>query len=354
MSKTLKPFGKYILIGDVHIDKFKDTDVHHKNFSLLLNNHINTTMREHGIDTMIFMGDIFDNRTSLNIKSVTFMLKEIGLYLTNNPDHKMIMITGNHDVYYKDTNKVSSLDLFVHDNITVIDEPVEIGNILFVPWVNKENTDYVMELVRNTKMEYCLGHFEFAGFKQHPNDKLLSKGRSVTDFRHFKKVISGHIHYSSEDGNILYTGSSLQFDKSDAKDVKKLFILDTQNHTIEKFEHDVILCHDVIIDKNDAQMKLPDLTSKRVYVKIALGISENNYDKTLDRIREMKPLSLDVYDNPNIRMVTNGNIQIDDIEDTPTIIKNYVASLEIPELNLQRLESELLDYYVKSQVIIDE
>jgi DNA repair exonuclease SbcCD nuclease subunit len=343
---------KTILIPDTHIDFHKgNSDFYHEAFRKIIYDKVVPLMFDKGADTIIFLGDIFESRTSPDMKSVLFIKNLLDSFLSQYKEFSIIMITGNHDVYYKNTNKVNSLhifnDMFNSDRITIVDEPLEKDNILFVPWITEDNRENIMDMVKNTKMEYCIGHFEFGGFKQHPNDTYLSKGISTTEFKHFKNVISGHIHYGSTIGNIVYLGCLIQHKKDDRNDSKKIGFLDTVNHVLEQHHHGVNTMVDITID-NDFQ--LVDCFNKKVYVKVALGVDDKTVESCLEMIREMKPLSVIIYENEN---KIKRDIDLQYSMDAPQksvidIIQDYSKKIEVNGINNEIVYRYLLHYYEKS------
>lgn len=347
--------SKYVLVGDLHICFHKgNSDFYHEAFRKIIYDKVVPLMFDKGADTLVFLGDVFESRTSPDMKSVLFIKNLLESFLSQYKEFNIIMITGNHDVYYKNTNKVNSLyifnDMFNSDRITIIDEPLEKNNTLFVPWITEDNREDIMDMVKNTKMEYCIGHFEFGGFKQHPNDIYLSKGISTNEFKHFKNVISGHIHYGSTIGNILYLGCLIQHKKDDRNDSKKIGFLDTINHVLEQHHHGVNTMVDIVID-NDCQ--LVDCTDKKVYVKVALGIDDKTVENYLEQIRLMKPLSIIIYENEN---KIKKDIDLQYSMEAPQksiidIIQDYSKKIELPNINSDLIYRDLVEYCKKASTI---
>ena len=87
-------------------------------------------------DIIINCGDVFDNRTSINVKSMDLGIKIYEELSKIGPVH---IIAGNHDIYYKTSTEISSLDILkyipnvtVHKDVNVLEH----DNIKFLmmPW----------------------------------------------------------------------------------------------------------------------------------------------------------------------------------------------------------------------------
>ena len=87
-------------------------------------------------DIIIHCGDVFDNRTSVNLKSLDLGIKiyeELGSIL---PVH---IIAGNHDIYYKTNTSITSLDTLkyipninIHKDVSIIEH--DNSKLLLMPW----------------------------------------------------------------------------------------------------------------------------------------------------------------------------------------------------------------------------
>ena len=116
---------------------------------------------EHDIKHILHLGDYFDRRKFVNFSSLK-MNREHFIKPMLDRNISMDLILGNHDVYYKNTNKVNSPELLhkQYDNITIYSEPehLKLGskNFLMLPWINRENQKeilsshmiFVMELIK--------------------------------------------------------------------------------------------------------------------------------------------------------------------------------------------------------------
>ena len=105
-------------------------------------------------------------------------------------------IVGNHTAYYKDTNEINSVDLLLreYDNVVVYGSPteVEIGGLktFFIPWINDENREDTMAIMKRTKAKVAFGHLEMRGFYANKT-YICEHGEDKANYSKFEKVFSG-------------------------------------------------------------------------------------------------------------------------------------------------------------------
>ena len=136
---------KIAIITDQHFGCRKNSKLFHDYFLKFYNDIFFPYLEEHGITTVVDMGDTFDSRKGIDFSSLAWAkdnyydrLKSMGIHVHT--------IVGNHTAYYKNTNEVNAVDLLLreYDNVTVYSEATEVSidewlNVLFIPWINKEN-----------------------------------------------------------------------------------------------------------------------------------------------------------------------------------------------------------------------
>ncbi len=132
---------KIVIITDQHFGARKSSRIFHEYFLDFYNNVFFPYLEKNKIKVVLDLGDTFDNRKAVDIWSVNWArthyfdrLQKMGVEV-----HSLV---GNHTAYYKDTNKLNTLDNFLgeYDNIHIYDKATEvmIGGlpILFIPWIN--------------------------------------------------------------------------------------------------------------------------------------------------------------------------------------------------------------------------
>ena len=104
-------------------------------------------LEEHGYKKDSSLGDYYENRTSINFKALNHN-RRIFLDVLRDRGIHMDIIPGNHDVYYKNTNKLNALkELLGHymNEVRIIEKPevIQYGslNVALIPWINPENEE---------------------------------------------------------------------------------------------------------------------------------------------------------------------------------------------------------------------
>ena len=132
------------ILTDSHWGSRKGSKLFHDYFEQFYKNIFFPTLEQQGITTVIHMGDAFDSRKSIDYQSLEWAKRVVFEPLKNYQVH---LITGNHDIFFRNSNKLNSPELLLKDyrNIKTYSEPTEINidglNILLLPWINSENQD---------------------------------------------------------------------------------------------------------------------------------------------------------------------------------------------------------------------
>ena len=206
---------KVAIITDQHFGARKSSRVFHDFFNKFYKNVFFPTLKKRGIDTVLDLGDTYDNRRTLDLWAANWSkteywnkLRDMGVTI-----HSLV---GNHTAYFKDTNDINTLDGIIgeYNNINIYDKAteVEIGGlpILFIPWINQQNKEETYTLIEKSKCPVAMGHLELNGFEAH-RGYIMDHGDSTAPYRHFKKVFSGHYHRKSTRGNISFDISHMGF-----------------------------------------------------------------------------------------------------------------------------------------------
>jgi DNA repair exonuclease SbcCD nuclease subunit len=218
--------GNIVIVGDLHFgihlsdDRFIDYQIEE------WDKFINGYCRNNDVQQLIILGDFFDNRNYLAVKILDIIKKQIlGIHM------EVILLVGNHDTLYKNTNSVNTPRLIfgAADNIRVIEQVEELYvddvKCLFLPWINKENYAKSMAAIKKTDADYCFGHLELAGFEMTSGIKCTN-GLNAALFKKFKAVLTGHFHLVQKVGNIQYLGSFYQLTWADCGDQKRIYTLE--------------------------------------------------------------------------------------------------------------------------------
>ena len=293
---------------------------------------------EHDIKHIIHLGDYFDRRKFVNFAS-----------LKSNREHfieplmernlSMDLVIGNHDTYYKNTNDVNApqLLLFNEANINVITEPVvndyDGYKVALVPWINPDNYADSVEFLLTASATTCMGHFEIEGAMMNPQ-VLCQHGLDHSYLKRFDKVYSGHFHHKTDLKNIRYLGSQMQFTWNDYGDEKYFHIFDTETLEMLPIHNPIKMFEKAFYD--DTEETFETISNKDYsvfegkFVKVIVVNKDNPYwfDTFLDKVHSKNPIHLQVVDD-NKHMDLMSDDEIENIEDTLTILSKYIDGLEI-------------------------
>ena len=114
---------KIAIITDQHLDGRKGSLAFWNYFNKFYDEIFFPTLEKHGIDTILDLGDTFDNRKSMDFSTLARIKTD---YFDRLRKYDVHMILGNHCTYYKNTNRINSPELLLeeYDNITIYSEPI--------------------------------------------------------------------------------------------------------------------------------------------------------------------------------------------------------------------------------------
>ena len=230
---------KIAMLTDTHWGVRGDSAKFIKNFDDFYTKVFFPRLNKDGIKSIIHLGDMFETRTQININT----LKECRrIFLDRLVENGIVMsiIPGNHDVYYRNTNDVNSIDLIAAmypDSVKVVHEPsvIDFDGFKFglVPWINKENQERCMKFIADFDGDCLGGHFEIKGAEMTPGNIALD-GLSPSLFSHIPCVYSGHFHVLGQYGNIRYISNTSETNWGDVGQWKGFHILDLSTGDHEK------------------------------------------------------------------------------------------------------------------------
>ena len=269
---------------------------------LLLHLFIFPYLSEQGIKNIIHLGDYYENRRQINVKALNSN-REVFLDRLRADKITMDIICGNHDTYFKNTNELNSLkELMGHyiNEVNIIMEPTVLEydglNFGFVPWICSENEERCHDFLNNCSADVIGGHFELNGF-----DMLrgvpCTHGMSAENLHRFELVLSGHYHVKSNQDNIHYLGSQMEFFWNDAHDDKFFHILDTETRELTPVKNPLTMFQRVYYD--DTKEDYSEFDTSRFdnqFVKIVVMNKSDSFtfDRFVDRVmqREVYDLKL--------------------------------------------------------------
>ena len=346
---------KIALITDTHFGARNDNLTFNDHFYKFYDEVFFPYLKENGIDTVIHLGDVLDRRKFVSYRIATdFRQKFLDRFQEHGID--LHLIVGNHDTYYKNTNKVNSLDELVHHkNATVYSEAetVEFDGtpILMMPWINSENYANAVEHLNTSTAQICMGHLEINGFEMHAGH-LAENGYSKELFRRFDMVMSGHFHKKSDDGQIYYLGTPYQITWSDYNCPKGFHIFDTSTRVLTRVENPYTLFDKIYYDDstyNYADVDVSRYNEKFIKVVVVNKKDFYQFDRFIDRMlsdsgaHEVKIIEdFSELDAENV-----DDAIVENAEDTVTLLDRYVDELDVT-LDKDRLKRLMKSLYVEA------
>ena len=318
------------IITDTHYGARKGSKHLHDYFELFYKNVFFPSLEEEGIDTIIHMGDVFDSRKSIDYYSLEWAKRVVFEPMKK---YKVHAITGNHDCYYKNTNEINSPELLLcdYDNITTYSSAQDIKidglDILLLPWISTDNFDESLSKIKKSKSKVAMGHLELNGFRAH-RGHVMEDGMKIDAFNKFDKVYSGHYHTRSDDGRIFYLGNPYEMFWNDVNDPRgfTLFDTDTLEHT--SINNPYKLFYNVYYEDTNHQLfNTTEYENKIVKVIVRKKSSPKEFQKFIDKLYRAGVQDLKIVEN--FAIVENEDFDIDEDENTISILNRYIDEAEI-------------------------
>jgi len=320
---------KVAIITDTHFGARKGSDHLHNYFEMFYRDVFFPSLEKHQIDTVLHMGDIFDSRKAIDLKSLEWSKRVVFEPLKK---YKFISIIGNHDCYYKDTNYVNSPELLLkaYSNITLYSKATQITvgglDILMLPWINSENFEESKKMIEDSKCKVAMGHLEINGFKA-TRGHMMETGMDTSVFDKFERVYSGHFHTRSNDGKIYYLGNPYEMFWNDVNDTRGFHIFDTDTLEHTPINNPYKLHYNVYYD--DTNYKLFNTSpykNKIVKVIVRKKSKIKEFEKFIDKLYASGVQDLKIIENFEIQ--ESEEFDINEDENTLSILNRYIEESE--------------------------
>lgn len=334
------------LITDTHWGARKSSKLFQDYFEQFYKNIFFPKLEELNIETVIHLGDAFDNRKSIDFFGLEWTKRVV---LDPLSKYRVHLISGNHDVYFKSTNRINSPDLLLSEypNIKVYSEPTEINlhglNTVLIPWINQENETDVIDLINKTKSNIVMGHLELNGFVAHKGH-TMEDGRDPSIFKKFKKVFSGHYHTRSDNGKIYYMGNPYEIYFNDVDEVRGFAILDTE--TLEHYyvDNPYKMHYNLYYEDTPYQtLNVKDFENKIIKVIVRKKTKVKPFESYIDKILRSNVAELKIIENHLSVDTEEFDVSLEN-EDTLSLLQRFVDESEI-ELNKDMIKNILKDVH---------
>lgn len=313
-------------------------------------------LEEQGIKKILHLGDYYENRTSINFKALNHN-RRIFLDVLRDRGIHMDIIPGNHDVYYKNTNRLNALkELLGHymNEVNIVEEPTVMDydglKMLLLPWINTENEEKVKYAIATCKADMCAAHLELAGFDMQAGIPCHD-GMDPSTFRKFEMVLSGHFHTKSQANNIHYLGSQMEFFWSDCNDRKYFHVLDTETRELTAVENPVTIFSKILYDDKEKNPNLIDVSKMNDHFVKIIVVNKTKpaeFEKFLDRVNFQKIHGLQIAEN--FQDFAGAQVEDDkiNVDSTDELLYSYIDAVDT-DLDKERIKSNVRSLMIEAQ-----
>lgn len=327
-------FSKVIAITDLHLG-MRNNSKQHNEWCLEFLRWVIERAQTHNVKTLLFLGDWSHNRNSVNISTLNYSHE--GMRLLSKSFDNVIMLLGNHDLYFRDKLDVHSIP-YARDftNLHLIDEITPMGDLCFVPWLVGDEWQQIPKI----QQPYLFCHAEIARFKMNAQIEMPDHGGlNSTHFSNQQLVFSGHFHKRQRKNNICYIGNAFPHNFADVNDDDRGLMLWSPGEE-PKFESwpgapkfRVYTLSEVLADP----VRLID---NKTFARV--NIDGNLSYEDLSFIRELFETQLQALDVSFVQTKGDGETtELDDsevnFESVDSIVVSHLQSIESTSMSKQRL-----------------
>lgn len=341
---------KIAILGDTHFGMRGDSIAFHNHYREFYTKTFFPYLVQNGITTIFQLGDIFDRRKYISFQSLALCRRYFFDKLVEHNIQCHVLL-GNHDIFFKNTLEVNSPDLLLRDykdHVILYDKPSEWMGVDVIPWICKDNELEILDFIKRSANQLCFGHFELAGFEM-DRGNICHEGMDPSILNKYDLVLSGHFHHKSNSGSIVYVGTPGEMTWSDYNDERGFHVLDIETRELTfvpnpekmffkiKYNDDHMYYNDII------NADYSHLTGK--FLKIVVEKRNNSFlfDSLIDTITKAAPLEVAVVEDFS-EITENVEVDIDQAEDTITILNKYVDGLTLP-VESDKIKTVLRDVY---------
>ena len=344
---------KVALITDQHFGARNDSIAFLDFFEKFYANTFIPYLLDNDITSILILGDTFDRRKYVNFYALERAKKMFFDELAKN-HIEVLMLVGNHDTYYKNTNDVNSPDLLLkdYDNIRVISKPETIDicgyDVCMMPWICADNYVDSMNELKSSVAPVCMGHFEIDGFEMYRGHECHG-GLDRSTFAKFNNVFSGHYHHRSTQGNITYLGTPYELTWQDYNDPKGFHVYDLANETLEFIQNPYTMFARVEYDdKGKEPVDLDTLNLADKYVKVVV-VNKTDYYKFDLFVNKLYTLGChDIKIVEDFSEFESGEVDSDvNLEDTLSILSNYIDSINT-DVDKEKIKTFMKSLYTEA------
>lgn len=358
--------AKIALLNDLHYGARNSSDIFASYFSKFYNEVFFPYLDEHNIEHVAVLGDIFDIRKFVGLKTATLADNELFKPLADRKI-KTWYIVGNHDIYFRNELHINSIRALynnrTYEGMTIIDSPTEVEidscKILMLPWIASGNLAECKKAIKKTKAQILFSHLELSGFEMY-RGQFVEHGETHAEYSKFDSVFSGHFHHKSSRDNIHYLGTQFEITWADYGDQKGFHVFDTETRELEFIHNPFKIFHKVYYDDSKTKSaeelldKLDVSQYSGCYIKLVV-VNKNNpywFDLFFDALEKSECVNLQIVDetaNLYTEMYENSGT----IQDTTSMINQYIEGLDL-DGDKPKLEALMASLYQEAINLVEE
>ena len=295
--------------------------------------------QETDIDRIVFVGDLFgpvgDNISTQTLSAVCEFIEKLSKI------KPLDMLVGNHDLSsttnYKNVHKLVPFKYF--NNVTVYDKPVEVGNIVFMPYcTSDEYATSILENVKDKENKIVFSHLELKGINL-GNGIETTHGVPLDLLEKFKMTIQGHYHSGNGYAkNIQVVGSTQRLSfKDPGKARNNIIIYDTETNKIERRSFN---CPDWLTFTDDNIDEILKIDSNN-YVKVEVSSDMLLTPEIEQKLEQCKGKDIHI-DLTGLSFDKHSTVDVTEntAEDEVSIIKQFIEKTDNTEQQKQDLLEE--------------
>lgn len=381
--------GKSLVFTDLHVGISNDKASRQKIAENVIGEIVNRIETE-GIRQVFFLGDLFHQRTSIEVTSLNvandLVRKLAGCC-------RVFLLQGNHDLYEKYNSIITSLNIFEMDNVDIVSVPKEVvlngQKVLLVPWLC--GTTLKEHIKRNSlsgEYDMMMGHFDisYSGDIKYKGQKYMDAYRSgdrvldsedggkniISEILHhthdYSTIYMGHIHdhetltFANRTWNIVGSPQYQVHDMKRLPDEKKMhgyYILDENNeetfHQTASIPKFVTIYASDVVKGNVDQSKIRGAVIRRCYDVVLDDEQKSRFDEL---VAESKPYEEDssvfvlgVADGKDDGTSEDGEEEEDGTDDLGIMvdkfdyIQNQISQISHPAIDNEQLLKMMKEYY---------
>ncbi len=263
--------SKYLVVGDPHCRPDNLNKIN-KLFHMVESKEL----------PVIWLGDMLDTKDIVRAQCLNAYIN----YFKNSKLNHIVLV-GNHDQLSAHTQDHALEALKLLNNVTVVDQPLQIEQILFVPYYRSpEDFRSVLGSFRPLKQgRYLFMHQDIISM-DYGNGYISQEGNTLEDLKGFKLVISGHYHSYQDKENLIYLGVPFSHNFGDTQQDKYLGVFDSESGKFQTIPTDFPKHVTITLDlAQPHQFEVNEQDHVRVILK---GTREQLDDFNMDSLSKFK------------------------------------------------------------------